>query len=407
MDNGVFLYAPIVVALCSLQFMFSSTVVSDSLELMHAQFAQMLSFVDFPELEDRRRPVPPPVARRVVRESEIVADAADAAYRAALRCGQKIPPESLVRTADASGRAVVTTHVRSSYRGKLNNDGERKDAGYSYNYDVDIHNTGDVPVQLMTRHWVFTGADGRYEEVRMPGAGGKLPELWPGERFEYQSGVELTTVVGSLHGSFHIFPLRDDEDDDKVGYGGALRPPRPFDALVGRLALAPDGKETDVPCPPSHAERIPPTSVSITDRVVIGASLRYAPELSDADLADYAFRYEVQINNARDAPVGVLGRRWEMIDGRGGPHEEEGEGIGGEAELGKVKLEPGRGVRFTGILRVPTPKANVAGHYWVKLDLSADVGEEGVMAIVGPLGASTDGKPVEPIKPLGFLLESE
>ena len=35
------------------------------------------------------------------------------------------------------------------------------------------------------------------------------------------------------------------------------------------------------------------------------------------------------------------------------------------------------------------------------------VGEEGVMAIVGPLGASTDGKPVEPIKPLGFLLESE
>ena len=129
--------------------------------------------------------------------------------------------------------------------------------------------------------------------------------------------------------------------------------------------------------------------------------------LSDADLADYAFRYEVQINNARDAPVGVLGRRWEMIDGRGGPHEEEGEGIGGEAELGKVKLEAGRGVRFTGILRVPTPKANVAGHYWVKLDLSADVGEEGVMAIVGPLGASTDGKPVEPIKPLGFLLESE
>ena len=68
-----------------------------------------------------------------------------------------------MRTADASGRAVVTTHVRSSYRGKLNNDGERKDAGYSYNYDVDIHNTGDVPVQLMTRHWVFTGADGRYE----------------------------------------------------------------------------------------------------------------------------------------------------------------------------------------------------------------------------------------------------
>ena len=88
MDNGVFLYAPIVVALCSLQFMFSSTVVSDSLELMHAQFAQMLSFVDFPEFEDRRRPVPP-VARRVVRESEIVADAADAAYRAALRCGRR------------------------------------------------------------------------------------------------------------------------------------------------------------------------------------------------------------------------------------------------------------------------------------------------------------------------------
>ena len=40
--------------------------------------------------------------------------------------------------------AVPTTHVRSSYRGKLNNEGERKDAGYSYNYDVDIHSDDHV-----------------------------------------------------------------------------------------------------------------------------------------------------------------------------------------------------------------------------------------------------------------------
>ena len=73
---------------------------------------------------------------------------------------------------------------------------ERKDAGYSYNYDVDIHNTGDVPVQLMTRHWVFTGADGRYEEVRMPGAGGKKGSIFDQlEDTDFHRAVEKCAAI--------------------------------------------------------------------------------------------------------------------------------------------------------------------------------------------------------------------
>ena len=98
---------------------------------------------------------------------------------------------------------------------------------------------------------------------------------------------------------------------------------------------APHSRAADAALPPGW-----PAGAAL---VFTNLSLRYAPELSDADLADYAFRYEVQINNARDAPVGVLGRRWEMIDGRGGPHEEEGEGIDPDLLAAATALLAGEG----------------------------------------------------------------
>ncbi len=69
-------------------------------------------------------------------------------------------------------------------------------------YDITIENTGFERVQLMTRHWLISNADGRVEEVRGPGVVGEQPVLGPGERFSYRSFCPLDTPVGSMRGSY-------------------------------------------------------------------------------------------------------------------------------------------------------------------------------------------------------------
>jgi len=57
-------------------------------------------------------------------------------------------------------------------------------------------------VQLKTRHWRITDAQGRLQEVRGPGVVGEEPVLKPGENFEYTSGVPLPTPSGFMTGTY-------------------------------------------------------------------------------------------------------------------------------------------------------------------------------------------------------------
>ena len=71
-------------------------------------------------------------------------------------------------------------------------------------YTFTIENTGDLTVQLVTRHWIITDGVGRVEEVRGPGVVGEQPVLMPGESFEYTSGCPLTTPSGSMVGTYQM-----------------------------------------------------------------------------------------------------------------------------------------------------------------------------------------------------------
>ncbi len=75
---------------------------------------------------------------------------------------------------------------------------------YAFAYTITLHNAGDVPAKLLTRHWVITDANGKVEEVRGPGVVGEHPHLQPGERFEYTSGAILDTPVGTMQGSYQM-----------------------------------------------------------------------------------------------------------------------------------------------------------------------------------------------------------
>lgn len=73
---------------------------------------------------------------------------------------------------------------------------------YSFAYTITIRNTGEVPAQLVARHWIITNELGETEEVKGLGVVGQQPLLKPGESFEYTSGCRLRTASGTMQGSY-------------------------------------------------------------------------------------------------------------------------------------------------------------------------------------------------------------
>ena len=73
---------------------------------------------------------------------------------------------------------------------------------YSFAYTITITNTGEVPAQLISRHWFIANAAGETEEVKGLGVVGRQPLLKPGEAFQYTSGCRLRTATGTMHGSY-------------------------------------------------------------------------------------------------------------------------------------------------------------------------------------------------------------
>ena len=59
-------------------------------------------------------------------------------------------------------------------------------------------------MQLLTRYWKITDAQGNVQEVRGDGVVGEQPVLEPGERFEYTSGAPLPTPSGFMVGSYNM-----------------------------------------------------------------------------------------------------------------------------------------------------------------------------------------------------------
>jgi len=75
---------------------------------------------------------------------------------------------------------------------------------YVFAYTITITNTGSIPAQLISRHWVITDAANSVQEVRGLGVVGEQPLLKPGESFEYTSGSAIATPVGTMKGTYQM-----------------------------------------------------------------------------------------------------------------------------------------------------------------------------------------------------------
>jgi ApaG protein len=93
----------------------------------------------------------------------------------------------------------LTVSVKTQY---LAEQSEPDKNNFVFSYTITIQNTGTVPSQLISRHWVITDANNHVQEVRGLGVVGHQPLLKPGEQFEYTSGTQMATPQGSMFGEY-------------------------------------------------------------------------------------------------------------------------------------------------------------------------------------------------------------
>jgi ApaG protein len=93
----------------------------------------------------------------------------------------------------------LSVTVRAQYLPEQSNPEQRQ---YAFAYTLTIRNTGQVPTQLIARHWVITDSEQHVQEVKGLGVVGHQPLLAPGENFEYTSWAVIATPQGSMRGEF-------------------------------------------------------------------------------------------------------------------------------------------------------------------------------------------------------------
>jgi ApaG protein len=95
----------------------------------------------------------------------------------------------------------VRVRVKSQYDPSRSRPNQQQ---WFFLYTIQISNEGAETVQLISRHWIITDANGKVEEVQGPGVVGEQPVLATGQSFEYTSGCPLTTPFGTMHGTYQM-----------------------------------------------------------------------------------------------------------------------------------------------------------------------------------------------------------
>ncbi len=99
----------------------------------------------------------------------------------------------------------VTRGIRVSVKPAfLDDQSDPEERRFVWSYSVTIENGGMETVQLLSRYWHITDAQGRIQEVRGPGVVGAQPVLAPGQMFQYTSGCPLPTASGAMSGRYQM-----------------------------------------------------------------------------------------------------------------------------------------------------------------------------------------------------------
>jgi ApaG protein len=96
-----------------------------------------------------------------------------------------------------------------------------------------------------------------------------------------------------------------------------------------------------------------------TGDVIVRVAAAFLPERSQPHSGNWLWSYHIRIENAGDAPVQLLTRRWEITDGHGDLHVVEGEGVVGEQPV----IRPGERYDYVSGCPLTTPNGHMIGSY--------------------------------------------
>lgn len=103
-----------------------------------------------------------------------------------------------------------------------------------------------------------------------------------------------------------------------------------------------------------------------TRDVTVRVSVSYLPEQSEPAKGRWFWAYHVRIENEGTQAVQLVSRQWTILDGRGGHHEVQGEGVVGEQPV----IEPGGSFDYVSGCPLHTPTGSMEGRYYM-------IGEDG------------------------------
>lgn len=75
-------------------------------------------------------------------------------------------------------------------------------ARYIFAYTIAIQNHSTETVQLLSRRWLITDANGKQISVEGDGVVGQQPFIAAGDEYTYSSGTALDTPLGVMQGQY-------------------------------------------------------------------------------------------------------------------------------------------------------------------------------------------------------------
>ena len=79
---------------------------------------------------------------------------------------------------------------------------------FVFSYIITIENNSDKTLQLMSRSWLITDADGNKVAVEGDGVVGQQPIIQSGQRYRYTSGSIIKTPIGTMEGFYTMKDLQ-------------------------------------------------------------------------------------------------------------------------------------------------------------------------------------------------------
>ena len=107
---------------------------------------------------------------------------------------------------------LTTSGIQISVKAKFRKDlSEVSDSQYFYNYMIEIENTNNFDVQLISRDWYIFDSLSESRYISGAGVVGEQPILKSEERFMYTSGADLNSELGMMKGFYTFKNLIDGE----------------------------------------------------------------------------------------------------------------------------------------------------------------------------------------------------